>query len=193
MRSKHFLLATLSTALLAAGAATHAQSSDDRPRVRVDTSVGSFVIELDAVRAPLTVAAFLGYVDQDFYSNTIVHRVAPGFIVQAGGYTADLAAKPAGEPVFNESGNGLTNLRGTVGLARSNEPHSGKSEFYINLVENIDLNPRPTRWGYAVFGRVVEGMEVVDTIGDVATTAAGPFDGNVPVETIVIESIERLP
>ena len=94
--------------------------------------------------------------------------------------------------VFNESGNGLSNLRGTVGFARSTEPHSGTSQFYINLADNIDLNPRPTRWGYAVFGKVVEGMEVVDDIGHRPTAGGGTFDRNVPVEPIVIERIELI-
>jgi cyclophilin family peptidyl-prolyl cis-trans isomerase len=193
MRSKHLYYALFAAALLAVGAAAHGQSSPGHPQVRVTTNLGSFIIELDAVRAPLTVEAFLGYVDQGFYANTLIHRVAVGFVVQGGGYTPDFAEKPTGPPVFNESGNGLTNLRGTVGLARSNDPHTGTSQFYINLADNADLNPRPTRWGYAVFGAVVAGMETIDRIGDVATDAAGPFDRNVPVEPIVIESIERLP
>jgi cyclophilin family peptidyl-prolyl cis-trans isomerase len=193
MRSKNRSLALFAAGLLAVGAAAHGQSSPGHPQVRVTTNFGSFDIELDAVRAPLTVEAFLGYVDQGFYSNTLIHRVAAGFVVQGGGYTPDLVEKPTGPPVFNESGNGLTNLRGTVGLARTNEPHSGTSQFYINLVDNADLNPRPTRWGYAVFGAVISGMEVVDRIGDVATGAAGPFDRSVPIQPIIIEKVERLP
>jgi peptidyl-prolyl cis-trans isomerase A (cyclophilin A)/peptidyl-prolyl cis-trans isomerase B (cyclophilin B) len=115
-----------------------------------------------------------------------------GFIAQAGGFTADMTAKPVSEYIFNESGNGLSNLRGTVGLARTTEPHSGTSQFYINLADNVDLNPRPTRWGYAVFGKVVEGMEVVDDIGHRPTTAAGQFASNVPVDPVVIERIELI-
>jgi cyclophilin family peptidyl-prolyl cis-trans isomerase len=193
MRSKNQSKAVFAAALLAIGLAAYGQSSPGHPQVRVTTNVGSFVIELDAVRAPLTVEAFLGYVDEGFYSNTLVHRVAAGFVVQGGGYTPDFEEKPTRDAVFNESGNGLTNLRGTVGLARSNDPHTGTSQFYINLVDNADLNPRPTRWGYAVFGTVVAGMETIDTIGDVATGAGGPFDRHVPVRPIVIESVERLP
>jgi cyclophilin family peptidyl-prolyl cis-trans isomerase len=192
MRSTNRFLALAAAGLCALGGA-HGQSSSGHPQVRVTTNLGSFVIELDAVRAPLTVEAFLGYVDQGFYSNTLIHRVAAGFVVQGGGYTPDFEEKPTGPPVFNESGNGLTNLRGTVGLARANEPHTGTSQFYINLVDNPDLNPRPTRWGYAVFGTVISGLETVDRIGDVATGAAGPFDRNVPAEPIIIQSIERLP
>ena len=160
--------------------------------MRVVTSAGNFVIELDRNRAPRTVEAFLKYVKEGFYSGTIFHRVVAGFIAQAGGYTADMEPKPITENIINESGNGLSNLRGTVALARSNEPHSATSQFYVNLADNIDLNPRPTRWGYAVFGKVVEGMEVADDIGHRPTAGGGPFDRNVPVEPIVIERIELI-
>lgn len=159
-------------------------------RVRVQTSIGSFVIELDRGRAPLTVDAFLKYARQGFYSGLIFHRVVAGFIVQGGGYTPDLTLKATLGNVPNESGNGLSNLRGTVGFARANEPHSGTSQFYINLADNLDLNPRPTRWGYAVFGKVVQGMEVVDDIGHRPTGPSGPFDRNVPLEPITIERME---
>jgi cyclophilin family peptidyl-prolyl cis-trans isomerase len=162
------------------------------PRVRVTTNVGSFVIELDELRAPLTVADFLMYVDENFYAGTVFHRVISGFVAQGGGYTEDLEEKPTEDPVPNESGNGLSNLRGTVGLARTNEPHSGTSQFYINLADNLELDPRPTRWGYAVFGKVVEGMDVVDQIGHRATGAAGPFTRSVPVDPVIIEKVERL-
>jgi cyclophilin family peptidyl-prolyl cis-trans isomerase len=172
--------------------AQEVKGENSAPRVRVMTTSGSFVIELDPGRAPLTVEAFLGYVTSGFYSGTVFHRVVQGFITQGGGYTKELELKPTTENVVNESGNGLSNLRGTVGLARSNEPHSGTSQFYVNLADNIDLNPRPTRWGYAVFGKVVEGMEVVDDIGHRPTGAGGPFDRNVPVESIVIEAVQLL-
>jgi cyclophilin family peptidyl-prolyl cis-trans isomerase len=162
------------------------------PRVRVVTTAGSFVIELDPNRAPLTVEAFLDFTKEGFYSGMIFHRVVAGFIAQAGGYTADMEPKAVTKNIVNESGNGLSNLRGTVGFARTTDPHSGTSQFYVNLADNIDLNPRPTRWGYAVFGKVVEGMEVVDEIGHAPTHAAGPFASNVPVEPIVIERVELL-
>jgi cyclophilin family peptidyl-prolyl cis-trans isomerase len=161
-------------------------------RARVSTNVGNFVIELDRGRAPLTVDAFVKYAKQDFYSGLIFHRVVAGFIAQAGGYTSELQQKAAIGTVPNESGNGLSNLRGTVGFARSNEPHSGTSQFYINLADNLDLNPRPTRWGYAVFGKVVEGMEVVDDIGHRPTGPGGPFPSNVPLQPITIQRIEIL-
>ncbi|HEX6999797.1 MAG TPA: peptidylprolyl isomerase [Gammaproteobacteria bacterium] len=162
----------------------------DEPRVRVVTTAGDFVIELNRLRAPLTVASFLDYVRKGHYEGTIFHRVIPGFIAQGGGYTKDFELKPTEGTVVNESGNGLSNMRGTVGLARTNEPHSGTSQFYINLADNLDLNPRPTRWGYAVFGTVVDGMEVVDEIGHSPTGAGGPFDRNVPIDPVVIERIE---
>jgi len=168
------------------------------PRVRVVTSAGDFVIELDRGRAPLTVAAFLKYVNEGFYSGVIFHRVVAGFIAQTGAYTlpkdetADLQPKPVTSNVVNESGNGLSNLRGTVAFARTTEPHSGTSQFYINLSDNIDLNPRPTRWGYTVFGKVIEGMEVVDDIGHRPTGGRAPFTSSVPVEPIVVERIELI-
>ncbi|HXS78974.1 MAG TPA: peptidylprolyl isomerase [Gammaproteobacteria bacterium] len=173
-------------------AAQDAQPAAGSQRVRVVTSAGNFVIELDHNRAPRTVDAFLKYVKEGFYSGVIFHRVVAGFIAQAGGYTADMQPKAVTENVVNESGNGLSNLRGTVGFARSNEPHSGTSQFYVNLADNVDLNPRPTRWGYAVFGKVVEGMEVVDDIGHRPTGGGGPFNASVPVEPIVIERIELI-
>lgn len=164
----------------------------DTPRVRVVTNVGDFVIELDRIRAPLTVENFLAYVNEGHYAGTIFHRVVAGFIAQGGGYTADFTLKDTTHNVVNESGNGLSNLRGTVAMARSNEPHSADSQFYINLADNLDLNPRPTRWGYAVFGKVIEGMDVVDEIGHVATGAGGEFDRNVPVDPIVVGRMEIL-
>lgn len=170
-------------------AAQQAIELSEKPRVRVETTAGDFVIELNRVRSPRSVEAFLGYVTEGFYQGTIFHRVVPGFIVQAGGYTENLERKPVDSTIVNESGNGLSNLRGTVGLARTEGPHSATTQFYINLGDNLELNPRPSRWGYAVFGEVVEGMDVVGAIGDEPTGAAGPFESNVPVEAIVIERI----
>ena len=160
--------------------------------VRIETSMGDIVVELDASRAPETVQNFLQYVVDGHYDGTIFHRVAAGFLVQGGGFLPDMTEKPADRTVFNESGNGLSNLRGTIAMARSNEPHTANSQFYINVVDNSSLNPRPTRWGYAVFGKVVEGMEVVDRISSVPTGPGGAFERDVPVETILIERIELL-
>ncbi len=162
------------------------------PRIQVVTNLGSFVIELNRERAPYTVDNILQYVNEGHYEGTVFHRVILGFIAQAGGLTEDFETKPVQRSVINESGNGLSNMRASVGLARGTDPHSGNAQFYINLADNLDLNPRPTRWGYAVFGTVVEGMEVVDEIGHRPTGARGQFERNVPVDTIVIERVEEL-
>jgi peptidyl-prolyl cis-trans isomerase A (cyclophilin A)/peptidyl-prolyl cis-trans isomerase B (cyclophilin B) len=161
-------------------------------RVQVVTSSGSFTIELLAERAPLTVAQFLKYVDQGFYSGTIFHRVIPNFVIQGGGFDTNYKLKGAPTRVVNESGNGLTNQRGTVGLARPPEPHGGDCQFYVNLFDNAALDPNQTRWGYAVFGKIVEGMDVVDRIGNVATGSKGPFKEDAPLQQVVIERIERV-
>ena len=184
--------ATLLAATLAAVAQDEIELETE-PRVRVETSEGNFVIQLDRIRAPLTVDHFLQYVTDGHYNGTIFHRVVAGFIAQAGGHTPDMQLKPTERSVVNESGNGLANLRGTVGMARTADPHSANSQFYVNLADNSQsLNPRPSRWGYTVFGEVVEGMEIVDRIGHTATGAGGEFDRSVPVEPIIIRRIVRL-
>lgn len=152
------------------------------PRVQFETSVGNFVVEVDTVRAPLTAENFLRYVRDGAYDGTVFHRTIANFVVQGGGYDERLAERPARGPIPNESGNGLSNRRGTLGLAREDSPHSGSSQFYINLVDNGALDPLPSRWGYAVFGRVVEGMEVVDKIGYMRTETVPNFGADVPVE-----------
>jgi peptidyl-prolyl cis-trans isomerase A (cyclophilin A) len=160
-------------------------------QVKVETSAGDFVLQLDEVRAPLTVANFLQYVNDGFYDGTIFHRVVNGFVIQGGGYTPDMAPKTPRAGVVNESGNGLTNRRGSLAMARTGEPHSGDSQFYINLADNLALDPKPTRWGYAVFGEVIQGLEVVDEIGHKATgNKAGMQD--VPVEPVVIRRVTVL-
>jgi peptidyl-prolyl cis-trans isomerase A (cyclophilin A) len=168
-------------------------ASSTAPLVQVVTSMGNFTIELNAERAPLTVANFLNYVDQGQYSNTLFHRVVGGFVIQGGGFDADYKIKPAPAKVVNESGNGLSNIRGTVGLARSSDPHGGNDQFYVNLADNAALDPNQTRWGYAVFGRIASGMEVVDRIGNVATGGShGILKDDVPVKPVVILKIERI-
>ena len=162
------------------------------PQVQVVTAMGNFTIELNAERAPLTVAQFLKYVDQGFYSGTIFHRAIPNFVIQGGGYEPDYKLKGNPSKVVNESGNGLTNQRGAVGLARAAEPHGGDVQFYVNLNDNAALDPNQTRWGYAVFGKVVSGMEVVDKISTVATGAKGPFKDDAPLQPVIIERIERV-
>jgi len=161
-------------------------------RVQVVTSLGNFTIELLPERAPLTVAQFLKYVDQGHYSGTIFHRAIANFVIQGGGFDANFKIKGNPGKVVNESGNGLTNQRGTVGLARPAEPHAGDVQFYVNLYDNSALDPNQSRWGYAVFGKIVQGMDIVDKIGNVATGAKGPFKEDAPLQPVVIERIERV-
>lgn len=167
-------------------------SAQSAPRVRVETTLGSFVIELDPQRAPLTVASFLEYVNAGHYTETVFHRVIGNFVVQGGGFDTQYVEKPTRPGTPNESGNGLSNRRGTVGLARTGEAHSGTAQFYVNLAENAALDPQPSRWGYTVFGRVIDGMNVVDDIGAVATGNLGPFERDAPLQPIVIKRVEVL-
>jgi cyclophilin family peptidyl-prolyl cis-trans isomerase len=161
------------------------------PQIQVFTSMGNFTIELNQERAPLTVTNILAYVDSGHYTNTLIHRVVASFVIQGGGFNADYTAKAAPLRVNNESGNGLSNVRGTVGLARGQDPHGGNCQFYVNLNDNAALDPNATRWGYAVFGRVIDGMDVVDRIGNVATGKHGPID-ETPIKPVVILKIERV-
>ncbi len=158
----------------------------DAKRVKFETTAGDFIVQLDETRAPLTAANFLQYVKDDFYTGTIFHRVVGGFVIQGGGYTAKLEAKPTRDPVPNESGNGLSNRRLTVAMARTGDPHTADSQFYINLADNLELDPKPTRWGYAVFGEIVEGSAVVDDIGYRPTSPKDQFQ-NLPAAPVIIE------
>ena len=160
-------------------------ASENYPQVEMVTSSGTFVLELDRNRAPVTVENFLSYVKEGFYKDTIFHRVIEGFVIQAGGYTKDFEEKETKPEVINESGNGLKNQRMSIGMARNNLPHTGSSQFYINLMNNNRLDPMPTRWGYAVFGDVIDGMDVVDAIGHSATESKQGLQ-NVPVAPIII-------
>lgn len=183
--------------LLFAGPSARADDavpSSANPEVRVTTNMGTFVIELRPDRAPLTVADFLHYVHDGFYTNTLLHRVVANFVVQGGGHdaTPPYALKPTYPAIDNESGNGLQNKRGAVGLARAAGPHTGNAQFYVNLVDNPELDPLPTRWGYAVFGQVVQGMDVVDRIGVVPTGAFGPFKSDAPLKPVIIQSVEAI-
>lgn len=180
----HAAIALLLTLLSLAAAAQPASSL--MPRVRVETTQGDFVLELDAVRAPLTSENFLRYVRDGAYDGTVFHRVILNFVVQGGGFDEQLAPRPARAPIPNESGNGLSNRRGTVGLAREDSPHSGSAQFYFNLVDNLGLDPLPSRWGYAVFGRVIEGMEVIDRIAHQPTETVASFGTDVPVSRPLI-------
>jgi cyclophilin family peptidyl-prolyl cis-trans isomerase len=176
----------------AAPALAHTEVHANPPQVLVVTSLGNFTIELYEERAPLTVASFLKYVDEGQYAGTIFHRVIQSFIIQGGGFDVNYKEKPAARKTVNESGNGLTNVRGTVGLARPPEAHAGDCQFYINLADNNSLDPNPARWGYAVFGKVIQGMDVVDRIGSQPTGARGKFKEDAPLEPIKIERIERV-
>jgi cyclophilin family peptidyl-prolyl cis-trans isomerase len=185
-------LLALSAALVLGVASLVSAQSSAAQRVRVDTTLGSFTIELDPQRAPLTVASFLEYAKDGFYTDTVFHRVIGNFVVQGGGYDTKYVEKKTRPGSPNESGNGLSNRRGTVGLARTGEPHSGTAQFYVNLADNAALDPQPSRWGYTVFGRIVEGMNVVDDIGAVATGSVGPFDRDAPMQPVVIKRVEVL-
>jgi peptidyl-prolyl cis-trans isomerase B (cyclophilin B) len=159
------------------------------PRVKLTTNHGDIVIELDPIKAPKTSANFLTYVRDGFYNNTIFHRVIDGFMVQGGGFEPGMKQKATGAPVENEANNGLKNDKYTIAMARTNDPHSATAQFFLNVANNEFLNhtaPTPQGWGYAVFGKVVEGQDVVDKIKGVKTGNAG-FHQNVPSTDVVIE------
>jgi peptidyl-prolyl cis-trans isomerase B (cyclophilin B) len=171
----------------AAGIAAGAQAAPQQ--VRLETSAGDIVIRLDAGAAPKTTANFIAYVNSGFYDGTVFHRVIQKFMIQGGGFTADMTQKPARPAVRNEAANGLKNLRGTIAMARTGDPHSATAQFFINTVDNDFLNYRsatPEGFGYCVFGKVVAGMEVVDVIAKTPTTRRG-IHADVPVEPIVIK------
>lgn len=165
------------------------------PTVIIHTSKGDIKLELYEDQAPISVKNFLDYARKGHYDGTIFHRVIPGFMIQGGGFDAELEQKPTDAPIKNEADNGLSNQRGTIAMARTNDPDSATSQFYINVVDNASLDHRGKQsgrtWGYAVFGRVIEGMDVVDEIRFVETEARGPHQ-DVPVEPVVIESVEVL-
>ena len=170
------------------GAGDAGDCGDDTVGVRIETDRGTIHAVLDRGHAPATVANFLEYVRNDFYAGTVFHRVIPGFMIQGGGLTADLDRKPTREPVRNESTNGLTNARGTLAMARTSDPDSATSQFFINLVDNERLDGRAGQPGYTVFGRVTDGMDVVDAIAAVDTTRRAGH-GDVPRETIAITGV----
>jgi len=166
---------------------------DPYPDVAIQTNQGTLVVQLDRQRAPLTVENFLHYVNTGFYDGTLFHRVVPGFVIQGGGYTMAYVEKKTAAPIPNESGNGLSNLRDTIAMARDDAPHTATAQFYINLVDNRKLDPRPDCWGYAVFGRVIQGMDVVDKIAAVSIGKLGPFDKDAPLTPVVILKAWVLP
>ncbi len=165
-----------------------------RPVVLMQTSKGPIRIELRPDKAPLTVSNFLRYVEEGFYDGTIFHRVMPDFMIQGGGFTSEMSQKPTREPIRNEAGNGLKNLRGAVAMARTKQVDSATAQFFINVVDNPFLDHRnrsPEGFGYAVFGTVVEGMDVVDAIRNVPTGSVGGHE-DVPLEPVVIVSARLL-
>jgi len=160
-----------------------------KPKVRFETNKGVIVLELDAAKAPKTVANFLQYVRDKYYDGLIFHRVIKGFMIQGGGVTIDYREKPKRESIVNEAGNGLKNLRGTIAMARTSDVDSATSQFFINHKDNAFLDhtaDTPEKFGYCVFGRVVEGMDVVDTIANIPTGAGGPFAKDVPTAPVMI-------
>lgn len=175
-----------------------ASFSDDlaaqgNPQAIMHTSMGDIQLELYAEKAPITVANFISYAKSGFYDGTIFHRVIGSFMIQGGGFTPDMQKKATGEPIQNEAANGLSNSRGTISMARTNDPHSATAQFFINVGNNTNLDfsgeQNSRSWGYAVFGRVVSGMDVVDAIRNVATETVGPY-ADVPVEPVTIDSVE---
>ncbi len=163
-------------------------------QVVIETNHGPFTISLDAATAPKSVANFLSYVDAGHYDGTIFHRVIASFMAQGGGYDGAYTKKPVRAPVENEADNGVKNTRGTVAMARTGDPHSATAQFFVNLKDNAFLDHKAksgSDWGYAVFGTVTDGMDVVDRIKAVATGAQGPFSKDAPLEPVVIQSARR--
>jgi cyclophilin family peptidyl-prolyl cis-trans isomerase len=181
-------LSALAVLLVGSGVA-HGQAKN--PVVVMDTSMGKLKIELFQDKAPITVKNFLAYVDDKFYDGTIFHRVIPNFMIQGGGLVPGMKEKQTRDPIKNESDNGLRNTRGTLAMARTNEPNSATAQFFINVKDNDFLDRTSTRDGYAVFGKVIEGMDVVDKIKQVETANRGGH-GDVPVQDVVIRSVRRV-
>jgi cyclophilin family peptidyl-prolyl cis-trans isomerase len=191
------LLAACSQAPVQPAAAPASTPVPAHPLVKIETNYGDITVQLDGTRAPLSVKDFLTYVGENYYVGSSFYRVVPGFVIQGGDYTSDLKYHQTDHPsIPNESGNGLSNLRGTIAMARDNDPHSATATFYINLVDNRKLDPRPDRWGYAVFGQVVQGMDVVDKIAAVPTgtvPVGGDTFNDVPTQPVKIISVTLLP
>lgn len=167
----------------------------DAPRILIATSQGDITVALDDRHAPQTVTNFLDYVRDNAYAETIFHRVIDGFMIQGGGYDRHYAEQPTHPPVQNEARNGLKNRRGTIAMARTSDPHSATRQFFINVVDNDFLDHRDTSvrgWGYAVFGQVVTGMDVVDKISHMPTGPGGPFSGDVPKDMVIIRNISLI-
>ena len=166
--------------------------ASDNPKVRMQTNLGDIVLELNAKKAPKSVENFLRYVKSGHYEGTIFHRVIANFMIQGGGFTTDYSKKETFDPIQNEADNGLRNERGTIAMARTSDPHSATAQFFINVLDNGSLNhtsKTPRGWGYTVFGKVIEGMDTVDDIRDVATGRGGPFRQDAPQTKVIIEKV----
>ncbi len=190
---KKLLLLALCALPLAASAAETPKKSVN-PQVRITTNMGIIEAELYADKAPLTVKNILSYVERGYYNGTIFHRVIPGFMIQGGGFVTGLKQKSTGVSVKNEADNGLKNLAGTLAMARTPDPHSASAQFFINTVDNAMLDHRDKTdrgWGYAVFGKMTKGMDVVKKIESTQTKTVGPFE-NVPVYDVVIQKVELI-
>jgi cyclophilin family peptidyl-prolyl cis-trans isomerase len=170
---------------------SQSQAGDGKDLVRLSTSKGAIVLDLDRDHAPVSVENFLRYVDNGFYDGTLFHRVIPGFMIQGGGLDADMNRKPTLDPIRNESNNGLGNRTYSVSMARTNAPHSATSQFFINVADNAFLNGKKGKWGYAVFGEVIEGQSVVKAIESVVTTTRA-CRRDVPVKPVTIDKVERI-
>ena len=171
-------------------AASTLACAENAPRVSLQTNQGVIVLELDAGKAPVSVENFITYVREGYYEGMIFHRVIKDFMIQGGGFDTDFNKKETHEPIKNEADNGLSNKQGTVAMARTGDPHSGSAQFFINTVDNGFLDhtsPTPRGWGYAVFGKVVEGMDVVEKIRSIPTGGSGPFPTDVPETPVIIE------
>ncbi len=181
-------------ALLTANIANAQAGETANPRVALSTNEGEIVIELYADKAPKSVENFLAYVKSGHYNGTIFHRVIDGFMIQGGGYTSDLQARPTKEPIQNEATNGLKNAKYTLAMARTNDPHSATSQFFINVADNAALDHRSpasgSTFGYAVFGKVVSGTEVVDKIKAIPTQARSPLFQNLPERPVMVQKAE---
>ncbi|MGH8643726.1 MAG: peptidylprolyl isomerase [Gammaproteobacteria bacterium] len=160
------------------------------PRVELQTNWGTIVLELESEKSPQTVANFLAYVREGFYDGTVFHRVIDGFMIQGGGYTPQWTQKQTKAPIKNEEANGLKNTRGSLAMARTGDPHSATAQFFVNVADNPFLDyqePTVSGWGYTVFGRVIQGMDVVDRIKAVPTGRSGPFPKDTPQQAVIIE------
>lgn len=186
MRILSRLMVILSLLVLPMGIAMGANNTA-KPHVRLQTNLGNIKLVLYPKKAPKTVKNFLKYVKSGFYDGTIFHRVVPGFVIQGGGYTRDYQLKKTRAPIPDEADNGLENKRGTIAMARTSDPDSATSQFFINLADNHYLNHGVRGAGYAVFGRVTKGMKVVKRIADIPTGRKGPFPRNVPKKRVVIQ------